>query len=123
MGILSGFADDLMISLLIFGMIRNNYNRVIRECRKSKSGTQVLTFYGRIGPFFQKEQKLRVLLERFRLKGYSKTKRSKAMKLLSVLLVPALAVPSCLKEGTLGKDPFLPAPSCLAFSNLFHIVP
>lgn len=33
------------------------------------------------------------------------------MKLLSVLLVPALAVPSCLKEGTLGKDPFLPAPS------------
>ena len=44
------------------------------------------------------------------------------MKLLSVLLVPALAVPSCLKEGTLGKDPFLPAPSCLAFSNLFHIV-
>ena len=35
MRILSGFADDLMISLLIFGMIRNNYNPAIRECRKS----------------------------------------------------------------------------------------
>ena len=77
MGILSGFADDLMISLLIFGMIRNSYNPAIQECRKSKSGTQVLTFYGRIGPFFQEEQKLRVLLERFRLKGYSKTKRQR----------------------------------------------
>lgn len=33
------------------------------------------------------------------------------MKLLSLLAVPALAVPSCLKQGTLGKDPFLPAPS------------
>ena len=34
-----------------------------------------------------------------------------AKKVMTLLLVPALAAPSCLKQGTLGKDPFLPAPS------------
>lgn len=49
---------------------------------------------------------------------------SSDMKLLALLAVaPAAAVPVCLKEGTLGKDPFLPAPNMCLGVTLGELTP